>query len=263
MRFNIPIKGITSSIANFTKAHGPEVLTGAAIAGLVSTIVFAVKATPKALEDIKEAENKKEAPLTRIEVFKAAWKNYIPTVIGAGITGACMVASTSVSLKRNAALAAAYTISETALSDYKAAAKEVVGEKKERDISAEAAKKKVDDLDDIAAYDTGNGGLLFIDAVFGCSFRSTLQAVNNAAIEINNRLFSNTSQFEIGAWKTQSVNDFYELLGIRNIKAGKNLGWSNDTGTLKTTIVWDENRQAFIIDYPVWDIFGPRTNRIR
>ena len=40
--------------------HSPEILTGLGIAGMAATTVLAVKATPKAILLLKEAENEKE-----------------------------------------------------------------------------------------------------------------------------------------------------------------------------------------------------------
>ena len=40
-------------------AHSPEILTGIGIAGMITTTVLAVKATPKALKLIEDAEDEK------------------------------------------------------------------------------------------------------------------------------------------------------------------------------------------------------------
>ena len=40
--------------------HGPEILTGIGISGMVTTTILAVRATPKALELIKEAEEERD-----------------------------------------------------------------------------------------------------------------------------------------------------------------------------------------------------------
>ena len=70
------------------------------------TTVLAVKATPKAMEKIKEVEkNKKEEfdrdhgyseldtmfKLTKPEVVKATWKCYIPAAISGATSIACIV----------------------------------------------------------------------------------------------------------------------------------------------------------------------------
>ena len=55
--------------------HSPEILTGIGIAGMVTTTILAVKATPKALrlmELKKEAEQTDK--LTPVETVKTTWK---------------------------------------------------------------------------------------------------------------------------------------------------------------------------------------------
>ena len=58
--------------------HSPEILTGIGIAGMITTTVLAVKATPKALMLIEDAKEEKKDKLTVTETVKAAWKPYIP-----------------------------------------------------------------------------------------------------------------------------------------------------------------------------------------
>ena len=67
-----------------TKKHSPEILTGIGIAGMITTVVIAVKSTPKAIKLIEEKKTEHNAEtLTPLETVKAAWFCYIPsTVIG-------------------------------------------------------------------------------------------------------------------------------------------------------------------------------------
>ena len=83
----------------FVSKRSPEILTGIGIAGMVTTTVLAVKATPKALELIEEekrAQNRalldeaektdsdNAAHVSRlkpIETVKVAWKPYIPAML--------------------------------------------------------------------------------------------------------------------------------------------------------------------------------------
>ena len=47
---------VVNGISLFIKKRGPEILTGIGIAGMVTTTVLAVKATPKAMQLVKEKE---------------------------------------------------------------------------------------------------------------------------------------------------------------------------------------------------------------
>ena len=129
--------------------HSPEILTGIGIAGMITTTILAVKATPKALDLIAEAEEKKfnegqDDRLTKIETVKVAWKPYIPAAVTGVMSAACLIGASSVNVKRNAALATAYNLTSTALAEFKEATLETVGEKKEQLIRNKVAEKRIE-----------------------------------------------------------------------------------------------------------------------
>ena len=94
----------------FITRRSPEILTGIGIAGMITTTVLAVKATPKALILIGQAENEKERDLKPIETVKVAWKPYIPAIVTGTMSTICLIGASSVNLRRNAALATAYKL---------------------------------------------------------------------------------------------------------------------------------------------------------
>ena len=111
------------------KKHSPEILTGIGIAGMIATTVSAVRATPKALQLIDTREIKENRRLSNKEIVATTWKCYVPAAVTGVLSTACLVGASSANLRRNTALATAYSISETALKEYKEKAVEVVGEK--------------------------------------------------------------------------------------------------------------------------------------
>jgi len=113
------------------KKHSPEILTGIGIAGMIAPPVPAVRATPKALQLIDTREIKENRRLSNKEIVATTWKCYVPAAVTGVLSTACLVGASSANLRRNTALATAYSISETALKEYKEKAVEVVGEKKE------------------------------------------------------------------------------------------------------------------------------------
>lgn len=122
--------------------RSPEILTGIGIAGMITTTVLAVKATPKAIRmleverDLKKGASdwNEDISLTPIEAVKATWKCYIPAVVTGTISIACLIGAGSVHTRRTAALATAYKLSETALSEYKEKVIETIGEKKSKSL---------------------------------------------------------------------------------------------------------------------------------
>lgn len=202
------VSKVYNDLKKATIKHSPEILTGIGIAGMVSTTVLAVKATPKALlliENEKKEQNRilreealaqhKEAipiidRLKPIDTIKVAWKPYIPAVITGTLSMACLIGASSVNIRRNAALATAYSLSETALRDYREKVVETIGEKKEQVIREHVAQKKVDEnpMKSATVMVTGGGQVLFLEPVSMRYFRSDVQTVRKVVNDLNYRL---------------------------------------------------------------------------
>ena len=104
------IKKIRNSIVDTISDKSPEILIGFGLAGMLTSTILAVKATPKAL-DILEQEDRE---LSKVDKVKLTWKCYAPAAIGYCASAACIIGANSVNAKRNAVLAGAYKLSETA-----------------------------------------------------------------------------------------------------------------------------------------------------
>ena len=157
------IKGVVKAIRIGFDKHSPEILTGIGIAGMITTTILSVKATPKALELIEEEKERiGSEPLKPIETVKAAWKPYIPAIAAGGASVLCLIGATSVNTRRISALAAAYKLSETALDEYKSAALETLGEKNEKDIRDKVAKNQIEanPVNETSVIVTGGGDSL-------------------------------------------------------------------------------------------------------
>lgn len=216
-KFNLSklAKGITTKLSK----HSPEILTGIGVAGLIATTVMAVKATPKALDLIEKEMGEKETyHLTAMETVKVAWKPYIPAAVTGVMSVACIVGASSVNARRNAALATAYTISETALREYKDKVVETIGEKKEQAVRDAIAKDKLDQnpVSKNEIVITNKGDTLCYDLYSGRYFKSEMEKLKRAENELNRNLLNEGSV---------TLNDFYYEIGLSNIKYGDDLGW--------------------------------------
>lgn len=204
--------------------HSPEILTGLGIAGMITTTVLAVKATPKALRCIDDAAyEKEELSLTGVEKVKACWKCYIPAAITGTVSIACLIGASSVNARRNAALATAYKLSETALTEYREKVVETIGEKKERNIKDAIAKDSIKNnpVSQQNVIITGKGDTLCYDKLFGRYFKSDIETLKKIENELNRRMFSECYV---------SLNDFYYEVGLDGVDAGEDLGWNIDNG---------------------------------
>lgn len=215
---------ISKDIRSFASKRSPEILTGLGIAGMITTSVLAVKATPKALELIEEKKKEEWVDqLTPLEIVKVAWKPYIPAIVTCIVSTSCLIGASSVNAKRNAALATAYKLSETALSEYKEKVIETIGEKKERVVRDKVAEERVkkNPVSKNEVIVTGNGKTLCFDPISGRYFMSSIETIKRAENELNKQMLHDISGYV-------SVNEFYDELGLDHISIGNELGWNTD-----------------------------------
>lgn len=207
------------SIKGVLERHAPEILTGIGVAGMVTTTILAVKATPKACLLINDRKDELEVEkLSATELVKTTWKCYIPAAVTCGASIACLVGASSVNYKRNAVLATAYKLSEAALSEYKDAVIETIGEKKEQSVRDKVAEERLkkNSVSKSEVIVTGNGTTLCYDPVGNSYFKSNIQQIESAKNKLNSRMLSENYV---------SLNDFYDELGIGPTKLGDDLGW--------------------------------------
>lgn len=258
----------TSFIKNFIKGvrigfdkHSPEILIGLGIASAITSTVLAVKATPKAMELLAEAEKeninrqtKEGVPgpevkngLPTMQVVKTAWKCYIPAAISGAASVAFLLGSNSVHARRNAAIATAYKLSETALTDYKKEVIETIGEEKAKLIQDKVAQKHVDEhpVSNNQVIITGSGKQLCYDGISGRYFESDIQTIRAAVNTINE-----TMVYEMYA----SLGDFYNEIGLPPTTLSDELGWNLDDGQLEISYgsaISDDGRPCITLDYHV------------
>lgn len=255
------VKGIKVSLIR----HSPEILTGIGIAGMITTTVLAVRATPKALQLIeqrkeelnnqqldkemtKDGDLRNYNEVTKLslgDTFKATWKCYIPSAVTAAASIACLVGASSVHIKRNAVLATAYKLSETALTEYKEKVIETIGEKKEKVIRDKVHQEHIEKnpVSKNEVIITEKGNTLCYDYLSGRYFKSDMDKINKAVNKVNERLLH---EFYV------SLNDLYDELGLNTTGLGDELGWNSDMGLISVEFgshVADDGTPCLVIDY--------------
>lgn len=209
--------------------NSPKILTGIGIAGMITTTVLAVKATPKAVRLIEEAKEHEDEKLPAKEVVKVTWKCYIPAAVTGVASIACLIGAQSISSRRISAIATAYKLSETALTEYKQKVLETVGEKKAEEIREKvlADKPKSTPVSEGTVIVTGRGETLCYDAISGRHFKSDMNKLEKAQNDLNKRLMN---EMYI------SLNEFYDALGLPCTHLGNELGWNLDDGLIELSI---------------------------
>lgn len=234
------IKKIRNNVVNAISDKSPEILIGFGLAGMLTSTVLAVKATPKAL-DILEQEDRE---LSKVDKVKLTWKCYAPAAIGYCASAACIIGANSVNSKRNAVLAGAYKISEAALLEYRDKVTEVLGEEKEKEIRdsiAEDRVRKTERKGEVIV--AGKGDTLCYDMHSGRYFKSNMDEIKRKLNEINYKLMQDN---------ILSVNDFYDQIGLDPISTGYDFGWLVDDGLIQlyfTSILTEDGQPCLAVHF--------------
>lgn len=211
----------------FFKKNGTRISTAMGIGLGITTTIAAVKATPKAIMLIEERKLDLEVEkLDPVETVKTVWPCYIwPAVTGA-MSIACLIWANSADAKRNAALMTAYTLSETALKEYKEKVVETLGEKKEKSVRDAIAKDRIEKNPPKSTeiVITGKGSTRCYEPLSGRYFESDIEKIKKAVNEINRRLLYDNHI---------CLNEFYEEIGLDDTQIGFNIGWRIDKGYLE------------------------------
>lgn len=187
----------------------PQILSGAAVAGVIGTAVLAVKATPKAMSEIQLEEIKRadESPseiiiLSPADKVSVTWRCYIPAVLCGTATIACIIGSNAIGLRRNAALLAAYTLVDTTFREYKDKVIEQVTSQKAQKIDDEVMedriKKNPPKPETIIV--TGGGDQLCYESLTGRYFKSSAEKIRRAALDYDARILQGDAFASLNEW---------------------------------------------------------------
>ena len=264
MRTNL--EKIFRPIAKQVSKYGPEIAVGVGIAGMITTTILAVKATPKSLRLI-EAEKKRrnheikeEAKesgkdtvglidrLSILDTVKVAWKPYIPAMISGALSIGCIVGASTVHVKRNAALATAYQLAANTLSDYKEKVIETIGEEKEREVQKKVDAKKVERINSTEPSFVRKGKPLCIEPISGRPFEMDLEDVKAAINRLNYRLTG-------GMEECISLSERYDEIGLKHTDVSDYMGWNiYSDGLITVTEVpssTDDGELCWVLEYAV------------
>lgn len=205
---------------SFVNRHGSTILTCIGGVGVIATAVMAVKDTPKAVQLLEKAKEKKGEDLTKLEIVKAAGPVYIPSFLMGASTLACIFGANVLNQRRQAALMSAYALLDSSYKEYKNKVQELYGEDADTRVRKEIAKDKYEEID----IELDDNKQLFYDAYSERYFESTMEDVIHAEYMVNRK---------ISLWGGARLNEFYEALDIPPAKYGQQLGWSS--GMLMST----------------------------
>ena len=250
----------------FFKRNSSTILTVLGGAGVVTTSIMAVKATPKAVLLLEKAEEEKGEELTTLEVVKAAGPVYIPTIISGVSTIACIFGANILNKRTQASLASAYALLDNSYKEYKTKLKDLYGEEAHNNVVNAIVAEKAEDMSiwtenmcmqcDLSLEDESDSEpRLFYDLHSGRYFESTIEQVMAAEYHLNRNYILRGYAY---------LNEFYVFLGIEETDYGSVLGWApNDDGMYwidfnHRKTVLDDGLEVYIIEMPfepVYDFF--------
>lgn len=212
----------------FNKGTASIVLTCLGGVGVVATTVTAVRATPKALRLIEEAEKEKGEKLSKWETIQAAAPTYLSTVlIGTG-TIACIFGASILTTRQQASLTSAYALLDQNYKRYRQKVVELYGEEAHNKIVESIAAEDAHEVYPCVQSGWGcyrqfleedySEPRLFYDTYGHRYFNAPLEQVLQAEYHLN-RIF-------VTEGGCVDLNTFYEYLGLDPTDYGEKVGWN-------------------------------------
>jgi Family of unknown function (DUF6353) len=250
----IKLNDIAKVMRRQIKDNTPLILSVAAGVGTLTTAWLAGKASFTAAEVIQNDEETKPPYANSKDQFKGraklVWKLYIPTAISAGCTIVCIASSNRVATKKTLAAHSALAVTQRAFGEYRNKVIDEFGARKDQTIRDDVARKRVvNNPPPEALLIVGSGNVLCCELHNDRYFMSDMESLLTAVNKLNHRLISQGMQ---------SMNDWYDLIGLRHTSLGDEAGWTD--GRLMEldvhAVLTEDNRPCLAFDYNYVRPFG-------
>lgn len=245
------LRSLFKTVEKLAVDNSPTLISAFAVTGTLTTAFLTGKATFKAAEILAEKKREDDfreingPELTKKDMAKLVWKEYIPPAIAVVGTIGCIITANSISSARLAGLAAAYKLTEKQYVEYKDKVIEKLGlqdEKRMRDELNEERVRKNPPSDDIQMLATEDE-VLFLEAWTGRYFRSKMHIIKAAENTINRSLIHDNYA---------TLSDFYDEIGLARTQESSEVGWSLDNPIsldFTSTIADGGTRPCIVMEY--------------
>lgn len=233
-----------TNVERFLGNNSPTILTAIGVTGTITTAFLTGKATTQAVRILDEIPLKER---TQKEDVKAVWTLYIPPVATGIVTVTSIILANRIGMRRAAAIAAAYSLSERAFVEYREQVIERLGDRRERTMRDEIAQERVNKHPVTEVLMTGGGTVLCFDTMSGRYFESDMERLRKAQNDINYEILNNTYA---------TLHDFYSAIGLPPTRYSSEVGWSSSQ-LLEihfATCLSENNRPCISIDYSSYPI---------
>jgi len=226
-------------------AQNKGLLTGVGVAGTISTAVLTGRASFKAAHHLAE----QPPAYTKRGMIEEIWQFYIPPV-GVGIvTVSAIILANRVAGKEAAALAAAYAVSEKALTEYREAVIKKLGTEDDiRDLVAQENVNRIP-VGSREIIIAGTGDVLCFDILSGRYFQSSREEILKAENKINGEIINSM---------TASLSEFYDAIGLPATGFSDTMGFNaNRMCQVRfSTQMSSDDRPCLAIDFVYDPILG-------
>lgn len=220
----------------FLRRNSSTILTCVGAVGVVATAVAAVKATPKALALLEEAEKEKGSELTKLETVKIAALPYAPAALIGASTIACIFGANILNKHAQASLMSGYALVDGAYKDYRKKVDELYGEEAGQQVRAEIAKGEYEEH----PVEVHGNNRLYYDFYSGRYFESTPAQVKRAEYELNRTLMLNDCAY---------LNEWYYYLDLEPLEHGLDFGWATTANSDMYWQTWvDFHHEKVVMD---------------
>lgn len=228
--------------------NSPAILTAIGVTGTLATAYLTGKATFKAAEilstEVYTASPDYNETISVKTKVEAVWKLYIPAAGAGVVTVASILFANRIGTRREAAVAAALTVSERAYSEYKDKVFDTIGKNKEAKLHDEIAQDRVtkNSVGTQQVIVTGGGDVLCFDMYTGRYFQSDMETLKKAQNDLN---------YTIIAQGYASLTDFYNHIGLSSTKSSDDMGWTSDKllELRFSTTMSDDDRPCIALDF--------------
>lgn len=234
------IKPLVNTIKCFVIKNSSSILTGLGISGFVATAIMANRAADHGNYALEEAKNDnlerihaleipESKPVTVVKntahIIRVVGPVYAPAIATGALSTAAILGANHISIRKNAALTAAYSVSEKALTEYQNKVIDTIGKDKEQKITDAIASDHVlatplPEEEDSQIIQNKDTDTLCFDKYSGRYFYANIEDIRKTMNNFNKEIMDHMA--------SQSVNDWYEYLSLAPIKMGDDLGWCAD-----------------------------------
>lgn len=236
---NINFNNLFKAGKTFFEKNKSKILLSASWVTGALAIVEAVKVTPAAHEKIKEAEAAKGDKLTKVEVVKCVWKDYVPVAVAFGAS--CVTSGMAVQHEHKEVMAVSAAC-ETLISQLNENQAKL--ETKDNNDNTKTSVNPETGEEEVQAkyvFPT-DSEMWFIESLSGRQFKSSYNTIMSAVNEFNKNVMLGTAN--------ATPNEWFTYIGLDPLDTMDNMEWpARYSGgvTIRLDHVEEQNGTLFVI----------------